>query len=96
MTSSVYMSSTQGWDDTTLTAEKNYSINFTEPRKNLCLSLHYNEANSCSSVNGVEIIKFKAKKSEIVATPLCLGNFSNDFSVDNTKKNWNKLICLWI
>ena len=28
----------------------------------------------------------KAKDSEIVATPLCLGNISKDWSVDNTKK----------
>ena len=27
--------------------------------------------------------KFKAKVSEIVATPLCLGNISKDWSVDN-------------
>ena len=26
-----------------------------------------------------ELIKFKAKDSEIVATPLCLGNVSKDF-----------------
>ena len=32
------------------------------------------------------IIYFKAKDSEIVATPLCLGNISKDFSVDNMKK----------
>ena len=37
-------------------------------------------------VNGKEIYKFKAKNSEIVATPLCLGNISKDFSVDNIKK----------
>ena len=37
---------TQALDDTTLTAEKSYSINFTEPRKKFCLSLHYNGANS--------------------------------------------------
>ena len=30
--------------------------------------------------------KFKAKDSEIVATPLCLGNISKDVSVDNMKK----------
>ena len=36
--------------------------------------------------NGKEIIKFKAKDSEIVATPLCLGNISKDWSVDNIKK----------
>ena len=37
-------------------------------------------------VNGKEIHKFKAKVSEIVATPLCLGNISKDWSVDNMKK----------
>ena len=36
-------------------------------------------------VNGIEIYKFKAKDSEIVATPLCLGNISKDWSVDNIK-----------
>ena len=38
-------------------------------------------------VNGVEIYKFKAKDSEIAATPLCLGSTSKEFSVDNMKKN---------
>ena len=47
---------TQGLDDTTLTAEKKYSINFTEHNKKFCLSLHYKGANSYSFVNGVEII----------------------------------------
>ena len=37
-------------------------------------------------VNGTEIYKFKAKDSEIVATPLCLGNISKDWSTDNMKK----------
>ena len=36
--------------------------------------------------NGTEIIKFKAKDSEIVASPLCLGNISKDWSTDNMKK----------
>ena len=45
-----------------------------------------NEANSYLFVNGTEIYKFKAKDSEIVATPLCLGNISKDWSVDNMKK----------
>ena len=36
-------------------------------------------------VNGTEIIKVKAKDSEIVATPLCLGNISRDWSVDDMK-----------
>ena len=37
-------------------------------------------------VNGTESYKFKAKYSEIVATPLCLGNISKDWSVDNMKR----------
>ena len=37
-------------------------------------------------VNSTEIYKFKAKNSEIVATLLCLGNISKDWSVDNMKK----------
>ena len=50
------------------------------------MSLHYNGANSYLFVNGTEIIKFKAKDSEIVPSPLCLGNISKDWSVDNMKK----------
>ena len=37
-------------------------------------------------VNGTEIIKFKPKDSEITAYPLCLGNISKDWSVDDMKK----------
>ena len=55
-----------------------YLINFTEHNKKFCLSLHYNGANSYLLVNGKEIRKFKAKDSEIVTSPLCLGNISKD------------------
>ena len=48
--------------------------------------MHYNEGNSYLFVNGTEIIKFKAKDSNIVASPLCLGNISKDWSTDNMKK----------
>ena len=68
--------------------KKKDSISFTEHIKKLCLSLHYNWANICLFVNGVEIHKFKAKDSEINAVPLCLGNISKDFSVDDIKKIW--------
>ena len=61
-------------------------INFTVAKKKFCLSLHYNRANSYLFVNGTEIYKFKAKDSEIIATSLCLGNISKDWSVDNMKK----------
>ena len=76
---------TQGLEHT-LTAEKMYSINFTVTKKQFCLSLHYNGANSCLFVNGTEIYKFKAQDSEIVARPLCLGNISKDWSADNMKR----------
>ena len=55
-------------------------------KKKFCLSLYYNGANSYLFVNGTEIYKFKAKNSEIVAIPLCLGNISKDWSINNTKK----------
>ena len=60
---------TQTLDDTTLTAEKYYSISFTKLRKKSCLSLHYNRGNSCSFVNGVGIHTFKSKDSEINTIP---------------------------
>ena len=69
-----------------LTAEKIYSINFTVTNKKTCLSLHYNGANSYLFVNSTEIYKFKAKNSEILVGPICLGNISKDRSVDNMKK----------
>ena len=63
-----------------------FSINFTENNKKFCLSLHWNGANNYLFVNGREIYKFKAKNSEIVATPLCQGNISKDWTVENMKK----------
>ena len=70
----------------TLSAEKMYLINCTEHNKKFCLRLRYNGVNSYLFVNGKEIHKFKAKDSEIVATPLCLGDISKDCTVDNMKK----------
>ena len=43
---------TQGLEHT-ITAEKTYSINSTVTKKNFCLNLHYNGANSYLFVNGV-------------------------------------------
>ena len=76
---------TQGLEHT-LTAEKMHSINFTVTKKLFCLSLHYNGPNSYLFVNGTEIYKFKVKDSEIVLSPLCLGNISKDWSTDNLKR----------
>ena len=76
---------TQGLEHT-LTAEKMYASNFTITKNKFCLSLHYNRANSYLFVNSTEIIKFKAKDSEIVPSPLCLGNISKDWFINNLKK----------
>ena len=65
---------TQGLDDTTGTAEAEYSINFTEQGKKFCLSLHYNGSNSYLFVNEVKIYQFKAKVSGIIAYPPCLSH----------------------
>ena len=67
----------------TLTAGKMYSIYFTVTNKKICLSLHYNEANSYLFVNGTEIYKLKPKDSGIFVGPICLGKISKDWLVDN-------------
>ena len=79
---------TQGIDDTKLYSQAKYSINFSKTNKKFCLSLHYNGADSYLFVNGTEIIKFEAKDAEIGgnASPLCLGNISKHFSIDNILK----------
>ena len=64
---------TQGLDDTTLTAENIYPINFTQP-------------NSFLFVNAAKIYQFKAKKSEIKDYALCLGSISKLFRAYNMKK----------
>ena len=48
--------------------------------------MHYNGANSYLFVNVTEIYKFKARDSEIVATPLCLESISKDWSIYNMKR----------
>ena len=78
---------TEGLGEHSLTAEKMYLINFTKDNTKFCLSLHYNGANSYLFVNRTEIIKFKAKDSNIVARTFCLGNISKDWSTDNMRKS---------
>ena len=59
----------QELDDTKLTEEH-------EQHKKFSLSLYYNEVNSYILVKDVEIHNFKAKYSEMNASPLLLGNIS--------------------
>ena len=77
---------TQGLDDTTLTTEAEYSINFTQSRQRFVLSLHYNGSNSFLFVNATKIYQFKAKDSEIKYYTLCLGKISKDSTINNIKK----------
>ena len=76
----------QGTDGTTIYPEKMYSTNVTVANKKFSLSLHYNGDSSYLFVNGKKIINFKAKDSEIVPYPLCLGGLFKDFSPANTHK----------
>ena len=76
----------QGLDDTPLTAEAIYPINFTQPSKRFVLSLHYNGSNSFLFVNTTKIYQFKAKDPEIKDYALCLGYISNEFTINNMKK----------
>ena len=55
----------EGLDDTTLTAEAKYPVNFTQPNKRFVSSLHYNGINSFSFVNATKIYQLEAKNSEI-------------------------------
>ena len=48
--------------------------------------MHYNGANSYLFVTGTEIYKLKAKDSEVVVGPICLGNISKYWSVGNMKR----------
>ena len=54
---------TQGLDDTTMTAEAKYTVNFTRSGRKFCLSLHYNGSNSFVFANSSKIYQFKAKYS---------------------------------
>ena len=56
---------TQGLDDTTLTAEAKYPINFTQSRKRFVVSLQYNGSNSFLFVDATKVYPFKANSSEL-------------------------------
>ena len=78
---------TQGIGEHSLTAEKMCLIGFSKDNIKFCWSFHYNGANSYLFVNNTEIIKFKSKDSEIVASPLCFVNISKDWSTNNMIKS---------
>ena len=77
---------TQGLDDTMLTAEAQYSINFLRSNRKFCLSLHYNGSNSFLFINATKKYLVKAKDSEIKKYLLSLRNILKDFTGTNMKK----------
>ena len=60
---------TEGIDNTTLTAETKYWINFSWPNKKHCLSLHYRSNSLFFFVNAAKRYWFKVKDSEIKNIP---------------------------
>ena len=75
---------TQQLDNTILTEEVNYPINFTQLAKKIVVSLHYNGSNSSWFVNATNMYQFKAKDSKIKDYTLYLGNISKGFIIVNT------------
>ena len=63
-----------------------YLINFTVKKRDFP-SAYITMEQTVICLLMVQKFKIKAKDSEIVATSLCLGNISKDWSADNMKKN---------
>ena len=77
---------TQGINDTTIYAEKNFYRNFTDFCKKFILRLHYNGDNSYLFVNGRQELKFKAKTDQLVKEKLCIGNLSDQWTTSESEK----------
>ena len=77
---------TQGINDATIYAEKNFYTNFTDPGKKVVLSLHYNGDDSYFFVNGRQELKFKCKTDQLVKEKLCIGNLSDQWTTSDSEK----------
>ena len=77
---------TQGINDTTIYAEKNFYRNFTDFGKKFMLSLHYNGDDSYLFVNGRQELKFKVKTDQLVKEKLCIGNLSDQWTMSESEK----------
>ena len=77
---------TQGINDTTIYAEKNFYRNFTDFSKKSMLSLHYNGDDSYLFVKGKQELKFKAKTDQLVKEKLCIGNLSDQWTTSQSEK----------
>ena len=47
--------------------------------------MHFNDDNSYLFVNGREVTKFKAKNSELIKYPMCLGGLPKDYNKNSLK-----------
>ena len=77
---------TQGINDTTIYAEKNFYRNFTDPGKKIVLSLHYNGDDSYLLVNGRQELKFKCNTDQLVKEKLCIGSLSDQGTTSESEK----------
>ena len=71
---------TQRLDNTMLSAEAQYLIDFSRPNKKFCLTLHYNISHSFLFVKATKIYQFKSRDSEIKNIHLLSKYFSRFFS----------------
>ena len=63
-----------------------YSLNFTVNNKIFCLTLNYNGNNGYLFINSKKVTKFKARISELIKYPICLGGLAKDYS-ENSRKD---------
>ena len=77
---------TEGINDTTIYAEKNFYRNFTDPGKKFVLSLHDNGDDSYLFVNGRQELKFKCKTDQLVKEKLCIENLSDQWTTGESEK----------
>ena len=68
-----------------------YSPNFSAENKILCLSLHYNGDDSYLFVNGKEVTKLKARKSQIKTNQLTLRSKSTSANLSSSDIEDSKL-----
>ena len=80
--------STQRLNDSTITAEVKYPINFNVSQKTFVLSLHCNESNSFLFFKKQNYVN-QTKDSEIESDPVSLDNISKDLQLIT----WKKWIC---
>ena len=76
----------QGINDTTIYAENNFYRNFTDPGKKFVLCLQYNGDESYLFINSRQELKLKCKTDQLVKEKLCLGNLSDQWTINESKK----------